>query len=74
MYNNAIGMHLAKLMEQKGISRVELSKRLEKYNVFLTEEELREIEDGIREVNDVEVWGISRALGVTADVLILGEE
>ncbi len=74
MYNNAIGMHLAKLMEQKGISRVELSQRLEKYNVFLTEEELREIEDGIREVNDVEVWGISRVLGVTADVLILGEE
>ena len=74
MYNNAIGMHLAKLMERKGISRAELSRRLEKYNVFLTEEELCEIEDGIREVNDVEVWGISRVLGVTADVLILGEE
>ncbi len=74
MYNNAIGMHLAKLMERKGISRGELSQRLEKYDVFLTEEELREIEDGIRKVNDVEVRGISRVLGVTADVLILGEE
>ncbi len=74
MYNNAIGMHLAGLMAQKGISRAELSNQLEKYNVFLTEEELREIEDGILEVNDVEVWGISRVLGVSADVLILGEE
>ncbi len=74
MYNNAIGMHLADLMKRKGISRAELSRRLEKYNVFLNEEELCEIEDGIRDVNDVEVWGISRALGVTADVLIFGEE
>ncbi len=74
MYNNAIGMHLADLMKRKGFSRAELSRRLEKYNVFLNEEELCEIEDGIREVNDVEVWGISRALEVTADVLIFGEE
>ncbi len=74
MHNNAIGMHLAEIMKRKVISRAELSKRLESYDVMLTEDELCEIEDRIREVNDVEVWGISRTLGVTADVLILGAE
>lgn len=74
MSNNAIGTRLPGLMAKKDISREELLQCLEKYNVFLTEEELDEIEDGSRIVNDVEVWGISRVLGVTADVLLLGEE
>lgn len=42
-------------MKRKDISRAELSQRLKKYNVILTEDELCEIEDGIRKVNDVEV-------------------
>ena len=66
---NLIGSNLKILRKQKKMSQQELSDRLETLAIYICRGSISRIEDKSRTVTDIELYGLSKVLGVSIDSL-----
>lgn len=71
---NLIGPRVRWMRERMGITQDELSGRLSRYGLALDYVKIGQIENGKRRVVDWELVGFARALGVSLDWLLCGED
>ena len=64
---NIISKHLKKIRKIKKLSYYDISNSLKTLNVFLSENDLKNIEDNKREVNDFELIALSIILDTPID-------
>ncbi|MBI4305233.1 MAG: helix-turn-helix transcriptional regulator [Chloroflexi bacterium] len=71
---NVVGPRVRALRNRKGrkVTQEELAARLQAMGLRINQAALSKIENGERQVTDVEVLGICRALGVTTAELFHG--
>ncbi len=62
---NLIGNKLRKLRISKGLSQQILSNRLETLAIYICRGSISRIEDKQRTVTDIELYGLSKVLGVS---------
>lgn len=62
---NIVGSKIKKLRKKQKMSQRVLSNKLELMGVYVCRGSISRIEDGIRTVTDIELYAISRALGVS---------
>jgi transcriptional regulator with XRE-family HTH domain len=70
---NLIGPQVRWMRERLGITQDELAGRLSRYGLELDYVKIGQIENGKRRVVDLELLGFARALGVSVDWLLCGE-
>jgi len=66
---NIIGKNVKRIRIEKGLSQKTLSERLETFAVYICRGSISRIENRTRTVSDIEVFGLSRSLGVSVDQL-----
>ena len=66
---NLIGSNLKILRKQKKMSQQELSNKLETLAIYICRGSISRIEDKSRTVTDIELYGLSKVLGVSIDSL-----
>ena len=66
---NISGNFIKKSIEQKGISRVQLSIKLELLAIYLDRSEIYKIEENKLPIKDFELIGISKALDIDLNKL-----
>jgi len=66
---NIIGENAKRLRLEKGMSQKTLSERLETFAVYICRGSISRIENCTRTVSDIEIFGLSRALGVPVEQL-----
>ena len=66
---NLIGSNLKILRKQKKMSQQELSDKLETLAIYICRGSISRIEDKSRTVTDIELYGLSKVLGVSIDSL-----
>lgn len=71
---NEIGARIRQRRLQLGLSQINLREKLELSSVSVTRAQFSRIELGTLLPNAVEVIGLSEALGVSCDWLLLGRE
>jgi len=64
---NLIGSNLKILRKQKKMSQQELSDKLETLAIYICRGSISRIEDKSRTVTDIELYGLSKVLGVSID-------
>ena len=62
---NLIGSNLKILRKQKKMSQQELSDKLETLAIYICRGSISRIEDKSRTVTDIELYGLSKVLGVS---------
>ena len=67
---NMIGTNLHKIRKEKKISQRALSDKLELFGVYVCRGSVSRIEDHSRTVTDIELYAISKVLGVKIEDLI----
>lgn len=70
---NMIGRRVRELRIAKGMSQQTLSNRLETLAIYICRGSISRIEDRQRTVTDIELYGLSKVLGVPIEYLF-GEE
>lgn len=70
---NMIGRKVRELRTAKGMSQQTLSNRLETLAIYICRGSISRIEDRQRTVTDIELYGLSKVLGVPVEYLF-GEE
>ena len=66
---NMIGNKLKALRIEKGLSQQALSNKLETIAIYICRGSISRIEDKQRTVTDIELYGLSKVLGVSIDSL-----
>lgn len=66
---NMIGNKLKALRIEKGLSQQALSNKLETMAIYICRGSISRIEDKQRTVTDIELYGLSKVLGVSIDSL-----
>ena len=66
---NMIGANLRSLRIEKGWSQQKLSDKLEMMAIYVCRGSISRIEDKLRTVTDIELYGFSRVLGVSIEEL-----
>ena len=69
---NIVGTMVKCFRKQKRLSQRELSIKLELNGVYVCRGSISRIEDGSRTVTDIELYALSKALGVSIDDLFSG--
>ena len=69
---NIVGTMVKYFRKQKRLSQRELSIKLELNGVYVCRGSISRIEDGSRPVTDIELYALSKALGVSIDDLFSG--
>lgn len=67
---NLIGDNVRKYRKQKKMSQQTLSAKLELLGVYVCRGSVSRIEDKVRTVTDIELYALSKVLGVTMEDLI----
>ena len=62
---NMVGAKIRELRIKKGLSQQALSNQLETYAIYICRGSVSRIEDGQRTVTDIELYGLSKVLGVS---------
>ena len=62
---NLIGDNLRRIRKQKKMSQQEISNRLELMAIYICRGSISRIEDKQRTVTDIELYGLSKVLGVS---------
>ena len=71
---NIIGSRIKKIRKEKKMSQKILSEKLELIPVYLCRGSISRIENGNRAINDIEIDGIAKVLGVEPNTLFNWEE
>ncbi|MBE6983289.1 MAG: helix-turn-helix transcriptional regulator [Ruminococcaceae bacterium] len=66
---NMIGNNLRRLRTEKGWSQQMLSDKLEMLAIYVCRGSISRIEDKLRTVTDIELYGFSKVLGVSVEEL-----
>lgn len=66
---NLIGSNLKSIRKKQHISQQELSDKLETLAIYICRGSISRIEDKSRTVTDIELYGLSKILGVSIDSL-----
>ena len=66
---NMIGNNLRRLRTEKGWSQQMLSDKLEMLAIYVCRGSISRIEDKLRTVTDIELYGFSKVLGVPVEEL-----
>ena len=69
---NIVGTMVKYFRKQKRLSQRELSIKLELLGVYVCRGSISRIEDGSRTVTDIEIYALSKALGVSINDLFSG--
>ncbi len=67
---NLIGDNVKKYRQQQKLSQQLLSDRLETLGIYICRGSISRIEDKSRTVTDIELYGLSKVLGVPIDDLL----
>ncbi len=62
---NIIGSNVRKFRQKKGMSQQQLSDKLETMAIYICRGSISRIEDKQRTVTDIELYGLSKVLGVS---------
>ncbi|MCH5299684.1 MAG: helix-turn-helix transcriptional regulator [Ruminococcus sp.] len=65
--NNFIGPQVKKLRKEKKMSQQDLSDKLRLMKIYVCRGSVSRIEQGLRTVTDMELWGIAKVLDVSMD-------
>ena len=71
---NIIGSKIKRIRKEKKMSQKNLSEKLELIPVYLCRGSISRIENGNRAINDIEIDGIAKVLGVDPNILFNWEE
>ena len=71
---NLIGANVRKYRKQRNMSQQLLSNKLETLAVYICRGSISRIEDMSRTVTDIEIYGLSKILGVSIEALFEGIE
>lgn len=71
---NLIGDNLRKLRIERGWSQQKLSNKLEMLAIYVCRGSISRIEDKLRTVTDIEIYGFSKVLNVPIQQLFEGVE
>ena len=71
---NLIGANVRKYRKQRNMSQQLLSNKLETLAVYICRGSVSRIEDMSRTVTDIEIYGLSKILGVSIEDLFEGIE
>ena len=66
---NMVGGKIRKLRTERKMSQQALSDQLETYAIYICRGSISRIEDRQRTVTDIELYGLSKVLGVTIEEL-----
>lgn len=66
---NMVGKKVRQLRIECGMSQQTLSNKLETLAVYICRGSISRIEDGLRTVSDIELYGLAEVLGVSIDEL-----
>ncbi len=66
---NLVGDNVRRLRIERGLSQQALSNRLEMMAIYICRGSISRIEDRVRTVTDIELYGLSRVLGVPIEQL-----
>lgn len=66
---NIVGTKIRQLRTAKGMSQKTLSDKLETMAIYICRGSISRIEDGLRTVTDIELYGLSQVLGVSINDL-----
>ena len=66
---NMVGGKIRKLRTERKLSQQALSDQLETYAIYICRGSISRIEDRQRTVTDIELYGLSKVLGVTIEEL-----
>lgn len=66
---NMIGSNLRRLRMERGWSQQMLSNKLEMLAIYVCRGSISRIEDKLRTVTDIELYGLSQVLGVSIEEL-----
>lgn len=66
---NMVGAKIHQLRIAKGMSQKTLSAKLETMAIYICRGSISRIEDGLRTVTDIELYGLSQVLGVSINDL-----
>lgn len=70
---NMVGEKVRQLRIERGMSQQTLSNKLETLAVYICRGSISRIEDGVRTVTDIELYGLAQVLGVSIDELFRKE-
>lgn len=71
---NMIGPQVRKLRKERKMSQQTLSDKLELMAIYVCRGSVSRIEDGLRTVSDIELWGIAKVFGVPVSSLFPKEK
>lgn len=71
---NMIGKNLKKLRIEKKMSQQELSNKLEMLAIYVCRGSISRIEDKLRTVTDIELYGLAKVLNVSIEELYENEQ
>lgn len=71
---NLVGRKVREIRLAKGMSQQKLSDKLEMLAIYICRGSISRIEDGQRTVTDIELYGLSKVLGVSVEELLETEE
>jgi len=71
---NMIGDRLKKLRKARGMSQQQISDQLETMAIYICRGSVSRIEDKLRTVTDIELYGLSKVLGVPITELFENED
>lgn len=66
-YKNLVGEKVRAARIKKGLSQQELSDRLETMAIYICRGSVSRVEDRLRTVSDIELYGLSKVLDVPFD-------
>lgn len=66
-YKNLVGEKVRAARIKKGLSQQELSDRLETMAIYICRGSVSRVEDRLRTVSDIELYGLSKVLDVPVD-------
>lgn len=70
---NMIGDRVRELRIARGLSQQKLSDRLETMAIYICRGSISRIEDKVRTVTDIELYGLAKVLDVSIESLFEGE-
>ena len=71
---NMVGEQIRRLRIEKGLSQQTLSNRLETLAIYICRGSISRIEERKRTVTDIELYGLSRVLGVPINQLFEADQ
>ena len=71
---NLVGRKVREIRLAKGMSQQKLSDKLEMLAIYICRGSISRIEEGQRTVTDIELYGLSKVLGVSVEELLETEQ